>query len=341
MKTKILINLPTYQKSGDSQSDYAHIIMDALKDSFQISTTCSEDCSDKLISSISVNRMKLSKNIFLKIYNFIIFNLKIFMYLYKNKDTYVINFTESIFPFFYKRQIVMLHDLIQIYYPRNMLSYLFYKYYLTYVCRRVKLNITCSKTSQLDLLSYNISSEVIYRMYDPDSLKNRNINKCSQKEYTGIYVGTLANHKNFEYFEEIVRLMSTHNFVAVLPERDILKVKPQKNLKIFHSLSKVNYENLISKCNFFISPSHIEGFGPVFDGMLCGIKTMVSDIPVYTEIYSDVSIFFNKDDPNSCVNLILDNINSEFNSVAADELKKMISAQNLKFKNLIIKSTSV
>jgi len=49
-----------------------------------------------------------------------------------------------------------------------------------------------------------------------------------------------------------------------------------------------------------VYPSLIEGFGiPPLEAMACGVPVIVSDIPIFREIYGDVPIYVNLGSPDS------------------------------------------
>lgn len=68
---------------------------------------------------------------------------------------------------------------------------------------------------------------------------------------------------------------------------------------------------LYSGAAAFVLPSFYEGFGlPALEAMACGAPVIVSDIPVFREIFKDAALFVNPSDTNEIANAMKNLINN-------------------------------
>ncbi|MDE5566473.1 MAG: glycosyltransferase, partial [Anaeroplasmataceae bacterium] len=77
---------------------------------------------------------------------------------------------------------------------------------------------------------------------------------------------------------------------------------------------------LYRNCQAFILPSFYEGFGlPPLEALFCGCKNLIlSDIPVFREIYGEVANFFNPLDYENTFDL------STLKPVSEENIKKVL-----------------
>ena len=139
--------------------------------------------------------------------------------------------------------------------------------------------------------------------------------KCSnvKKDNSIIFIGNIKKHKGLsvllEAFEKFYQLEN----IAEKPK--LLIVGSQDNFRtkdnsISEKISELNskYSNsieftgfveneklllLLSQAKFLIQPSLYEGFGiPPLQALYCGTKAVISDIPVFKEIYDGFPVVF-------------------------------------------------
>ena len=335
MNKKVLINMPSYIVNTCSQSGYVNIISDALKDHYDVYFTASAGLADEELRPKVLLLCPESDGFFGKVVSYIKFNIQLYWLLKRDSDMLLISFSESIVPFFYKRQITFIHDLLQLEFPRKRSVYFFYRYFVTYIARRVSLVITTSRTAKISLDKYNISSSVVYRMHKKSNIE-RSVSKVREKKFLGIFVGTMAAHKNFQFIEALAEQLPGERFAAILPTRNAKNYLKSDNITIFSNLSENEYYDTISDSEFFISPSFNEGFGPVFDAISVNVKCLVSDIPVYRELFSNASWFFDPENPAECVELINMYRGTICNDDAYSDLRKLIVTQQDTFKKLLM-----
>jgi glycosyltransferase involved in cell wall biosynthesis len=72
-------------------------------------------------------------------------------------------------------------------------------------------------------------------------------------------------------------------------------------------VSDVKLRDLLARAALLVQPSLYEGFGaPPLEAMFCGTRVLISDIPVFKEIYTDFPvIFFRVGDSDDLKNKLL------------------------------------
>lgn len=331
-KKMVLINLPTYKENVCSQSNYVNIISEILREKYEIVYTASSDVCDPLVREKSVVYLSNSSNLVAKFINYLLFYFRSFIFLTKNPNVIIISFTESVLPFYLGRQYVFLHDLLQLDYPRSWIVWCFYRFWVVPLCRNAGKVITTSETARTRLLMSKVQCDVVFRMY---SVEDRPDVLCMSESviFDAVYVGTLARHKDFSCFIEAVRSLKEHRFIAILPERDRRLVEAFKpdNLTLVSGLERADYWRLLSRCAVFVSTSLDEGFGPLYDAALVEIQSLVSDIPVYRELYSECSRFFPSGDADALQRVLLEILSLPQNSADYSQIRAKVEAAPLVF----------
>jgi len=164
--------------------------------------------------------------------------------------------------------------------------------------RRSRLNIAVSVTTQARLRQHGIKSTVLYNWFDMDSAAASAA--AAQKLYDGLFIGNQLPHKNLKLFLRLVQRFPTFAFAAIVPDmaRPFISASGSfPNLTLFSSLSQQDYLRVIAESKTLVSPSLDEGFGrPPMEAGLAGVNILLSDIPIYRELYSDAAFFFDADD---------------------------------------------
>lgn len=121
-----------------------------------------------------------------------------------------------------------------------------------------------------------------------------------------LYVGNAYPHKNLEIaVKAIVHLNESLGKKAqllIVSPRDafyerlqtLVKVlKAQKYVVLSGKVSDAQLSELMSHATAFVYPSLLEGFGlPALEAMSLGTPAIVSEIPVFKEVYKDAGIYF-------------------------------------------------
>jgi glycosyltransferase involved in cell wall biosynthesis len=236
----------------------------------------------------------------------------------------IVNFSNTL-PGFYENKIVTIPDIIYLKYP---VSYSYKKYYEIVFPLMIRFSrhiITISKFSKKEISAcFGINEDkisVIYigidERFKPQKLKNH-----------GMYilgVSSIAYHKNFIKLIEAFSYLKTKNvklyIVGGVNEKIFGKdstkilnyIKNNENIKF---LGRVNDDTLIqlySNALCFVYPSLYEGFGlPPLEAQACGCPVVISDIPVFREIYGDSALYFNPLDSQDIANKIEEMINNKY-----------------------------
>jgi glycosyltransferase involved in cell wall biosynthesis len=220
----------------------------------------------------------------------------------KDPGAWFVNISqEYIPPFAASRSINIIHDLIQIEFPRSRFVGLFYRHALPRLARNAALNISVSNSTAAGLAAMKILSRVVYNEFtlrDPPEIESR---PSRLRKYAACWVGNLAKHKNIGEYLALAAALPDKSFAAVMPGRDALLaagvLSLPVNLKIFHSLNTADYDDLLAASGYLVSTSLAEGFGrPPADGALAGCDIVVTDIPIYRELYDGLAHFYEPGD---------------------------------------------
>ena len=196
--------------------------------------------------------------------------VKMFIHmLMNNTSTYIIISQAYVLPFFRKRQIVVLHDLIQI--GSANLSF----NGLGNVVNMISLRRGVASVWPVSLTTKRLAE--FYRIKGlrdpigvPSVFKKELRRGHMNKEYDLLWIGTLAKHKRFEDLIELARLYPELSFAAVVPGYHLSLahscLSVTTNIKLFSRLSDTELTALYRRSNNFISTSMVEGFGMIIMG---------------------------------------------------------------------------
>ncbi len=154
------------------------------------------------------------------------------------------------------------------------------------------------------------------------------INPCSEKENYIIYIGNIKKHKGLsillEAFEKVVQTDSSLKLMIVGSNENF---RSQDN-SVYSMIEKINstchdsvvftgfvenekLKELLAKAKMLVQPSLYEGFGiPPLQALKCGTNAVISDIPVFREIYGQLPVvFFKSSDSTDLSKKILETLN--------------------------------
>lgn len=215
------------------------------------------------------------------------------------------------------KQVITIHDLIPLLYPEGRRQqYIYYKYILPNVIRKVDKIITVSNYTKRDLIKYYKIEpnkiEVVYNGYD----KPKYIDKEYSKKYVYdkfklekyiLMVGINYNYKNLHSVIEAYKNINTDLKIIIVGNYNVsygsylremtLKYNLEKNVLFLGYVSSEDKERLYQAAEFFIFPSLYEGFGlPVLEAMANKIPVLLSNATSLPEVGGEAAIYF---DPNS------------------------------------------
>ena len=126
-----------------------------------------------------------------------------------------------------------------------------------------------------------------------------------------LHVGTLSSRKNVTLLVEAFKKANRTDYKLVMCGGEDLNLASDRtkgkdaNIDYLTAASDQELKGLYARASYFISASHYEGFGlPVLEAIANGATPILSDIPVYRELYRDDSLFFNPKSENELVTII-------------------------------------
>jgi len=248
----------------------------------------------------------------------------IYAYLFfPKRNGFIISTTHHAIPRA-KRQIITIHDLRPYYFPDSLLQQVYFRYILPVMAKKIDGIFTVSKSTKLSIIKlYNIQPEsihIISNYIDTNRFKASKSTMENRSPYL-LIVGATWKHKNAH---EVLTMSS------VWEEKYSLKIisSPGKYKEYLIRLVKENgLQNKVEFINYpsaekiitlyqqsaaLIYPSILEGFGiPPLEAAACGKPVIVSNIPIFHEIYGDFPIFVDLGSKRSWVkgiNLLSDKI---------------------------------
>jgi glycosyltransferase involved in cell wall biosynthesis len=229
---------------------------------------------------------------------------------FKDPMNWFVNISqEYIPPFAASRSINIIHDLIQIDYPRSRIVRYFYSHLLPKLARNAALNISVSNSTALRLAAMRIRSRVVYNEFDVVDQSEPSGRKSATRKYAACWIGNISKHKNIGDFVAVAAAMPNRIFAVVVPERESRIVRTELhfpiNVQIFHSLELKDYADLLRASSFLVSTSLVEGFGrPPAEGALAGCDIVLTDIPIFRELYDGLAHFYEPGDIPSLVAIL-------------------------------------
>lgn len=228
----------------------------------------------------------------------------------KAKNNLVYSFSTHGSPFL-SNQIITIHDLICLNYPKqNKLQYYYFKYLVPSILKSSKKIVAISEFTKSDLLKfYSIPErkiEVVYNglnhlKLNNDFKTNSDYNRIVGDSPFFLTVGASYPHKNVENLFHAIKLFNNNEikFFIIGKKNDygvsLRKLSEKLELSNVIFLDYVS-ESLLAKlyketiCNIYISS--YEGFGfPPLEAACFGTTSLVSDIPIMHEILGEYAIY--------------------------------------------------
>jgi glycosyltransferase involved in cell wall biosynthesis len=218
----------------------------------------------------------------------------------------VLSTTHHVLPF-RRHQVVTVHDLRPYFEPDTWLQKVYFHVLLPGALRKCDGILTVSKTSKEALISvYGIDAQKIHLVPNPvvqpvSNLLNEIAEKKKLEDPYLLMIGASWKHKNVIEFLGFHDLWQSKYRLKILAGagkyRDYLRAQVAK-LKLASRVdfpvqaTNTQLEELYRGCVALVYPSRMEGFGiPPLEAMAYGKPAIVSDIPVFRELYGDVPIY--------------------------------------------------
>lgn len=259
--------------------------------------------------------------------------------VFEKENLDLLHFPYFSFPILYKGKFVItIHDLIfdhfksgrssTLPYPVYILKKLGYHFVLARALEKSTNIITLSEASKHEIIQhYKINPEKISVIYESGSLEiktteshNDNINTL--RPYI-VYVGNAHPHKNVEALIESMKiinkrlpklkliLIGSDKFFYPKLEKVVQAQNLQKNVRVVGEVANNELYQWYKHAEACVTASYMEGFGiPPLEAMSMGCPTIVSNIPVFHEIYADASEYFDPRDPTSIADKVVEVVKS-------------------------------
>lgn len=202
----------------------------------------------------------------------------------------------------------------------SKLGYIVRKLYIWRAIHMSKAIFTVSEFSKSRILCHFHTDKDIEVVYSgiTSNLKNYTPHRIEKDDYY-IYVGNIKQHKGIDlllkaYFKareqglksrlyivgEYNNFRSSANLRGLLDDKD--------NIKFTGHVSDEKLYNLISSAKCLVLPSRYEGFGlPPLEALYLGTNVIISDIPVFKEIYKGLPVvYFKNNDVDSLTEILFE-----------------------------------
>lgn len=267
-----------------------------------------------------------------KIKSIILRNYSFKSWLKKNKDKSLFHYSPTQHGVTLRgiKQIVTVHDLMPLYFPKGRIQqYIYYKYFLKRIMNNSELVIACSNNTKNDIVKeYNINPDKIKVVYDGFDRPLEAINKEESKKYI----------KDRYDVEDYIFMMGIHyeykNLHSVIEAYDLIKDKISNKIviaggyngqygqKLINLVKEKNLEDrikflgyvpnedkdrLYQAAKIFAYPSKYEGFGlPVLEAMVNETPVTCADSSSLPEVVGDAAYKFDPYSVEDIKNSILD-----------------------------------
>lgn len=216
-------------------------------------------------------------------------------------------------------QILTIHDLIPLYYPKGRIhQYLYYRFILPRAIKNSKKVITVSNNTKKDIVDfYKVEEdkvEVIYNGFDEGSAID--IEKSSQEIYNHfniknyiLMVGINYHYKNLhsviDAFSNIKDKTDLNLVVAGNADNGYGKelINKVEELGLGNRVFFIGYipdelkNSLYQAAEMFVYPSLYEGFGlPILEAMSNGVPVICSNTSSLPEVGGDAAIYIDSTD---------------------------------------------
>ncbi len=259
-------------------------------------------------------------------------------YLKKRNEPLLINFCNTA-PLLYKNQIVTIHDLAFMHHP-EWFSKSFarvYRFLIPRLAKRATRLITVSETIKSQIISrFQVSPDKVSVLYN--GLQHDLLNTPASsipKEKLVFTVSSVNPRKNLGTVIKAFKQANLPGYKLIISgaKNAVFAAEnlPESDDHIIFA-GYMDNQTLIShykRAELFISLSLDEGFGiPVLEASRFGCKLLISDIPVYRELFGQIATFTNPLNINECAErlstLSKNNIDNEEHT---NELTKRYSYQ--------------
>lgn len=182
------------------------------------------------------------------------------------------------------------------------------KFYYRRAIRKSTKIFTVSKFSEERIRHHFPTKKEIVVVYNGVSapIREQQIDRIVKKDYF-VYVGNIKKHKGLKTLVEAFGMAQEREMTTKLlivgnsenfrtSDRDVAGIiNNNPNIEFTGWVTNEKLVQLIAEAKALIQPSFYEGFGiPPLEALYLGTNVVLSDIPVFKEIYTDLPVTFFK-----------------------------------------------
>lgn len=207
---------------------------------------------------------------------------------------------------FHRHQILTVHDLRPYFEPDTWVQKFYFRKMLGRALHRCDGIITVSETSKRDIIAvYGIDAQKVFVVHNavelpPEPMAGTALLTEDSPPYL-LMVGASWKHKNaMEVLEEhgcwtphfrLKILAGEGQYCEQLQQR-VADLGILEKVDFLQAVSEADLADLYRRCSALVYPSRMEGFGlPPLEAMAYGKPVIISDIPVFRELYDDAPYF--------------------------------------------------
>jgi glycosyltransferase involved in cell wall biosynthesis len=311
-----------------------------------------KDFESKFISSPLLNTIYIDYKYFT--YNNLINHSILLRKIKNNVDIYF--FPHINIPFILpKNSILTLHDFRSYthYWDRSFQKKIITRLLYSFAINSASNFVCISRETQrflkhIDKKAHE-KSHYIYEFIDTKFQNHKHSSPHISHKYV-LFVGTRKKHKNIltalQAFAQISHTIP-HDFVlagrrdtgSCEDELDVFIARNNLGNRIIQIFSPTDDEvaNLYRHADLFVFPSLFEGFGlPPLEAVACGCPAILSDLPIFHEIFSDSALYFAPRSADALASLMVRLLTDE--QARAELLAKEKNRLKLFDKNKIVAS---
>lgn len=120
-----------------------------------------------------------------------------------------------------------------------------------------------------------------------------------------LYVGNAHPHKNVETLIKVAEILKMKLVLIGNDKFFYPRLPKSKYAKVVGEVPNTKIADWYKHASALVTASKMEGFGiPPLEAMSVGCPAIVSDIPVFHEVYGDAAVYFNQNDPKNIARVI-------------------------------------
>ena len=233
----------------------------------------------------------------------------------KKKDSLLLSL-KGLGPVFMKRQVATIHDMSYLVNPKwfSLPYRLFYRLMTPLMASHASRLITVSEFSKGEIVRLlKVSPNKVSVIHNAPSgcflqgegvCGNTSENDHSTDKFI-LTVSSLDPRKNlslvFEAYGKSAQRLPLYVVGERYPVFGKLEVPWNDNIKFLGRISDEELRSYYAQASLFVYPSLYEGFGmPPMEAVACGCRNVVlSDIPVFREVYGDMAHYVKVDDADA------------------------------------------